>query len=695
MSIKNKIRRTKFYRQYNFKNGQKRTLLIGALLIIVLSLMGFGFAYLSQSLNINGNVNIAYGDNVYITSLAVQSTQDAAVITNPSFSDTTASMYSTITDLNGSITYQMVLSNYKAEAVTLSNIVKEVQHNTNIKYEITGINVGDSISAGESKTITITMSYKDGVTTLPTNILDALVLYFDFGIVVYNDYIANNLELNLRGIDEPENSTWVDQANNLAFTLQNVTYNADLQEYNFGTTSRATTGQSLITTTGDFTLEAYLRTPDTLTGTSVDMAVLSQVSDTSNDLGRFKFNIKSSNGGYDLIVFVNQSAVGGTNGTNASYTFQAGISVSTKYQIQLVRRGATLELYLNGARVNSTTISFLTTNALSSGPFKLGYWNTSEQDFTGSLLAVRYYDRALSNEELINNYEVDRNNYNRTVSSNNILTYVTDNQVVTSGSGLYNTATDTYIYKGLSNDNYLQFIGSDDYWRIISFNADGTMKLVNVSKMINQPFDISGNRLATTSSYCVDASSTASGSTDLKGCNIWNARTGVIDDASSKTYLNGTYYSNLDTYTKSYILYHAFNNGLCNQNISITEAIASSQSSTWEGYIGLISLDDVFNSTTSTITTLSTNQTSVSNSWIVNMANRILGIWTMNGTTSNVNTNDVWAIGNGSFGKKRASRYNQEVDSTTLMYFYLYPAIYMTSDIIVRGTGELANPFRI
>ncbi len=89
--------------------------------------------------------------------------------------------------------------------------------------------------------------------------------------------------------------------------------------------------------------------------------------------------------------------------------------------------------------------------------------------------------------------------------------------VITNGSGLYEEK-DKYIYKGNNPDNYIYF--NNEIWRVISFEADGRIKIIRNESISNMPFD--------------------------EVSNDW-------DNSSLKDYLNNDYYQSIDDKYKSLI----------------------------------------------------------------------------------------------------------------------------------------------
>ena len=176
----------------------------------------------------------------------------------------------------------------------------------------------------------------------------------------------------------------------------------------------------------------------------------------------------------------------------------------------------------------------------------------------------------------------------------------------TSGDGIYSDSyeAERYVFKGLNPSNYLKF--NNEVFRIISVEADGTIKIVKQANLGSRPYDKTGNRDKTSNgaggTYC--ASSTT-------GCNVWAAtehfingslKGSVLKDSSLKEYLNNEYYNSLNNDAKSQIQAHNFYYGP-SDSLSTTQTIKSTIDSekkyTWQGKVGLIQTSDYLRATLS------------------------------------------------------------------------------------------------
>jgi len=140
--------------------------------------------------------------------------------------------------------------------------------------------------------------------------------------------------------------------------------------------------------------------------------------------------------------------------------------------------------------------------------------------------------------------------------------------LVTSGDGLYEDTYEPgrYVYKGANPNNYITF--NNEEWRIISVEADGTLKIMKNSSIGNIAWD-------TTNS------------------NDW-ARPATLN-----TYLNTDYYNTLSDNAQTKIQSHGFGIGAVTAyNTDLAAQIANENSVIWTGKIGLISLSDYLRANT-------------------------------------------------------------------------------------------------
>ena len=282
-------------------------------------------------------------------------------------------------------------------------------------------------------------------------------------------------------------------------------------------------------------------------------------------------------------------------------------------------------------------------------------------------------------------------------------------EVVETGDGLYTDSTESgkYIYRGANPNNYITF--NNEVWRILSVEANGTMKIVKSESIDSMQWDAKNTRSSSTSTYCTNAS-------DF-GCNAWaatsnlvgapsefkvykptgattdaNVYSGTVTQAASlNTYLNNTYYNTIGT-DKKYIVAGNFYVGSPGTTADDTDDIATNTSQekqyTWNGKVGLIQVTDYLKtSTDSTCTTLkaasnyqnpgceTTNWLKPSSGWM----------WTIS-PDANPGRFGVWYVISDGYVNS-VSAYNIRG---------VRPAVYLSSNIHLSGTGEQGeNSYKI
>ena len=135
--------------------------------------------------------------------------------------------------------------------------------------------------------------------------------------------------------------------------------------------------------------------------------------------------------------------------------------------------------------------------------------------------------------------------------------------VVTTGDGLYKDEYEDgrYFYKGADPNNYIIF--DDEMWRIMSLEADGTIKIVSNLLQFRYSWDISP-------------------AWNKSESNDWNK------PSSLNTLLNGIYYNRLNTNSKNKIVSHNWNVGMITGwSTDISGQIKEENSKTWKGNIAL------------------------------------------------------------------------------------------------------------
>ncbi len=213
-----------------------------------------------------------------------------------------------------------------------------------------------------------------------------------------------------------------------------------------------------------------------------------------------------------------------------------------------------------------------------------------------------------------------------------------------------------YFFTGRNPNNYIIF--NNESWRIISVECDSTIKIMRNASIGNQYWDTSGN-------------------------NNW-AR-----PASLNTYLNETYYNELNANAQSQIVAKDWSIGnITWYNNDLAKQINDENGTKWNGKIGLITVSEYIrsNSSKSECGSLSLNNEN-SNCLFQTWMFKNYYWWTLSPETGYSDTSSVFYVtSDGDFNRTISSYYNYAV----------YPTLYLSSDIkIARGTGNSLDPYQI
>lgn len=271
------------------------------------------------------------------------------------------------------------------------------------------------------------------------------------------------------------------------------------------------------------------------------------------------------------------------------------------------------------------------------------------------------------------------------------------------GDGLYEDeyTSGRYVYRGANPNNYIKF--NDELWRIISYESDGKIKILRNEVLSEKiPYDKPGER---TTGYC------SYGDVAKFGCNVWAATSnmvgtplefindtgkylgvikGAVDkDSTLNIYLNDEYYNKLTSDSQKLIVNHDFgigpNGGLRNL-VTLPETLENEQSYKWNGKIALANESDYH--------LANSNQIMCNNGSLIddNMDACVSTNWMFTDktpwfilTTSQSGPATVWSIWDD--GVVSWASPNQLLG--------IRPALYLNSNVYLKGNGTIENPFEI
>ena len=267
---------------------------------------------------------------------------------------------------------------------------------------------------------------------------------------------------------------------------------------------------------------------------------------------------------------------------------------------------------------------------------------------------------------------------------------------VTEGDGLYEDEYEEgrYVYRGANPNNYIEF--NNELWRIISKEADGTYKILRNEVLPEQKaFDSQGAR---TTGYC------SQGSAPTSGCNAWSSTanmvgspseftnesyTGSVDaDSEMLTYLNGEYLDSI-TEDRDKLVSHDYNIGaVVSDNDDLVAQIEGEKAYKWNGKVGLISHSDYINANSNQElcgTDKINYEICRNNDWMY-----ISGSywWTLSPRADY--SYIVWNVTNGG-----TLHDGNLTDNYANFSNGVRPAVYLTSNLSLSGSGTESDPFII
>ena len=268
---------------------------------------------------------------------------------------------------------------------------------------------------------------------------------------------------------------------------------------------------------------------------------------------------------------------------------------------------------------------------------------------------------------------------------------------VTTGDGLYADTYEEgrYIYRGGLPNNYITFNG--ETWRILSVEADGTIKIIKNESIGSKAFDSNGYRDNTSNgaggTYCAGAS---------YGCNAWakndnfinGSLTGtVLKDAELNTYLNNDYYNGLTESAKEQITTGTFKTGsVINNDTNLENTVILESNTIWKGNIALATASEYVrtsnNSACTSVNAYWNTSSCYSNgsthNWLTKIMNSSTYSWLLSPISGS--SNFVFSVHSGGSLSGNYARITAPG---------VAPVVYLKSDIQLSGEGTQSNPYVI
>ena len=171
-------------------NAKTKNALIGGLLAIVF-VMAVGYAAFAQQLTINGTASVTSTWQVELTDIEATSTNETGtdVPSADSGADggtalinsSTAQFKADLKSPGDSVTYTVTVENKgNIDAQVKSIEFTEGDDGAPISYTYTGINQGDQLTASDTTTFTVTVTYDNTVESQPTTLNNTLTMHVNY-----------------------------------------------------------------------------------------------------------------------------------------------------------------------------------------------------------------------------------------------------------------------------------------------------------------------------------------------------------------------------------------------------------------------------------------------------------------------------------------------------------------------------------
>ena len=237
---------------------------------------------------------------------------------------------------------------------------------------------------------------------------------------------------------------------------------------------------------------------------------------------------------------------------------------------------------------------------------------------------------------------------------------------VTTGDGLYADTYEEgrYIYRGGTPNNYITFNEENAGWRILSVEADGTLKIIKNESIGSKAWDTSNS-------------------------NNW-ARPATLN-----TYLNNDYYNTLSSDAKNQIQSHSFGIGAVTYNdTNLGNTVTIENNTTWNGNIALATASEYVrtsnNSACTSVNAYWNTSSCYSNgnthNWLTKIMNSSTNKYSWLLSPDSGNSSIVFNVNsNGDLCGRNAHNTAPGVA----------PVLYLKSDIQLSGEGTQSNPYII
>ena len=217
-----------------------------------------------------------------------------------------------------------------------------------------------------------------------------------------------------------------------------------------------------------------------------------------------------------------------------------------------------------------------------------------------------------------------------------------------------------YFFTGANPNNYITFNNEKAGWRIISVECDGTIKIMRIESIGDKAWDNVNNNWAR--------------------------------PASLNTYLNSTYYNGLSSTAQSQIVSKNWSIGAITFNNNLATQINDENEAKWNGKIALITVSEFIRNNSNQSSCGSFNLINDNYSSCVNTG------W------MDTNSTSLWWTLTPFSGTYYGSSYVVSIDNNGvgqhhldggLSSYEVRPALYLSSEIKLSGSGTMKDPYTI
>lgn len=149
------------------KKRNKKNLMIG-LLCTLLIFMGVGYAIMNQRLSISGVANVEGKWDVHISKIELISKKGMAVDKSHTFSNLNAEFQTETLAPGDSLEYEITIINAGNIDAVVNNVNAEMTGSPTIKFTVSGIEKGNVITNGSSKTVRLVITFDSNATIIPS-----------------------------------------------------------------------------------------------------------------------------------------------------------------------------------------------------------------------------------------------------------------------------------------------------------------------------------------------------------------------------------------------------------------------------------------------------------------------------------------------------------------------------------------------